>query len=77
MPAAVATNASLVWLVNNENSSPAIESRNLIRANAAAWGHKTRRHGIRTHARSKVSLAPDAHFNVFELNPQDGGKIHF
>lgn len=61
-----ATNVSLVWLINDEDSSPAVESRNLIRANAAAWGHKYRRQGIRNNARSKVPLAPDEHFDVFE-----------
>jgi hypothetical protein len=58
-------NKPLVWLVNSEDSSPAKESRNLIRANAAVWGHKTRRHGIRTPVRSRVALAPDLHFNVY------------
>jgi hypothetical protein len=59
------TNISLVWLINHEDPSPAVESRNLIRANAAAWGHKYRRHENRNHARSKVLLAPEVHYNVF------------
>ena len=63
---AAATNISLVWHMNDEEPSPAVESRNLIRANAAAWGHKTRRHGIRNNTRSKVPLASEVHRNVFE-----------
>ena len=59
------SNISLVWLVNDEDSSPTDESRNLIRANAAAWGHKFRRHGNRDNARSKVPLTTEVHYNVF------------
>lgn len=62
---AAALNTSLVWLINDEKPSPAVESRNLIRANAAAWGHKIRRHGIRNNTRSKVPLAPGVHRNVY------------
>ena len=59
-----ATNISLVWLVNSEEPSPAVESRPLIRANAAAWGHKSRRHENRNHSRAKVSSATEVHFSV-------------
>jgi hypothetical protein len=68
MSAATDTNISLVWLINDEDASPAVESRNLIRANAAAWGHKTRRHGTRNKSRSKVPLAPEENYNVFGHN---------
>jgi hypothetical protein len=63
MSTAVAANISLVWLVNNEDSLSAVESRNLIRAKAATWGHTTRRHGHRNVVRSKAS---DLHSNVFD-----------
>ena len=63
---AAANNISLVWLINDEQPSPAVESRDLIRANAAAWGHKTRRRRIRNNTRSKVPLASEMHRNVFE-----------
>lgn len=66
MSATTAIDTSLVWLVNDEHASPAVDSRNLIRANAAAWGHKCRRHGNRNHARSKVTLAPEVHYNVLK-----------
>lgn len=65
MSAATAIEVPLVWLLNGEESSPASESRNMIRSNAAAWGHKTRRREKRAPIRSKLPLASDMHFNVF------------
>ena len=65
MSAANATEVPLVWLLNDEGSSAASESRNMIRSNAAAWGHKTRRREKRAPIRSKLPLASDMHFNVF------------
>ena len=65
MSAANATEVPLVWLLNGEESSAASESRNMIRSNAAAWGHKTRRREKRAPIRSKLPLASDMHFNVF------------
>jgi hypothetical protein len=57
-------NTTLVWLPGDE-PSPADQSKNLIRANAAAWGHRVRRHNSRTAARNGVPLAPVSHFHVF------------
>lgn len=65
MSATNATEVPLVWLLNGEESSPASESRNMIRSNAAAWGHKTRRHAKRVPIRSTLPLASDMHHNVF------------
>lgn len=64
MSATTAIDTSLVWLINSEEPAPPTESRNLIRANAAAWGHKHRRRANRNQTRSKVPLAPELHFNV-------------
>lgn len=66
MSATTATDEPMVWLVAGEESIPASESRNMIRSNAAAWGHKTRRHGKRNPIPSKLPLAADMHFNVFD-----------
>lgn len=56
-------NTTLVWLVGDD-PTPADGSRNLIRANAAAWGHKVRRQGNRSRARNEVPLAPASLFGV-------------
>lgn len=56
-----ACNNSFIWLVNESQSSND-SSKNLIRANAAAWGHQTRRRKQRPPVRVKVQgrLAPKA-----------------
>lgn len=63
---ATTANTSLVWLVNSDDTSTGDKSRNLIRSNAAAFGHRTRRQKNRAHVCSKPRLAPDLHLNVHE-----------
>lgn len=58
------TSTSLVWLINND-PEPVVATRNLIRANAAAWGHRTRRPKPRAPAREAAPLAPDPKCDVF------------
>jgi hypothetical protein len=57
-------NTTLVWILGDK-PSPADQSKNLIRANAAAWGHRVRRHNDRTSARNGVPLAIASHLHVF------------
>lgn len=57
------TSTSLVWLVNDDPAT-AVGSRDLIRANAAAWGHRVRRQKPRARARDTTRLAPDAQSDV-------------
>jgi hypothetical protein len=63
MSMSTTSNTTLVWLLGDE-PSPADKSKNLIRANAAAWGHRARRHKNRTSARNGAPLALASHLHV-------------
>jgi hypothetical protein len=66
MSMSTTSNTTLVWLLGDEEPSPADKSKNLIRANAAAWGHRARRHKNRTSAHNRVPLAITSHLHVFD-----------
>jgi plasmid stabilization system protein ParE len=57
------TDTSFVWLVNE---SPVADerSKDLIRANAAAWGHQTRRRRKRSSLRGEGIVTSSIQFRV-------------
>jgi hypothetical protein len=72
MSMSTTSNTTLVWVLGDE-PSPADKSKNLIRANAAAWGHRARRHNNRTSARNRVPLAITSHLHVLGYALWDPG----